>query len=709
MATCLDSWPLPGELIDATLDLLEPRDLARVSQVCRTLHVRASQSRWWQKFVQRNLPSVCGPVAATPLPAHLPTFRDLYVAHESRWFLPRHKIWITGSDMVGKVVIARYDPRRGCIEGYQLVAVSRGTQTLSWPPDPEVIVQAFQPEVSIHLDRPVLKLDALALLHEMQQPASRPASTAASSAREAGGKDRGKGKARAEDNDDEEDENGADDNEPQEEANGGANGGAEAEGDSNAEQPPQKRPKISFYQPPGTSFSWGAYVQAINSDTPAIDPICPSVRPILMDLDGSRPTRSNGRPVRVLPASSSIRIRRQFIFARPLSLEQAYHGGLHITYPNSRNTPPREEELIADADAADDFAVDRRSINRRSTIPYPQYSIWPPPELPAPHRVRAKDIGPHHYPRGPVGQPRLRNDVSERAFHVRTYLDANTGMQRAITMLKPVRPVRTGASPAGAPTSAAPAEQPTAGSSSSSSAPETAPAAANGGSVPAAATPEHGFLYPHQLLTPTASRGDTLETYATLDPYYYTPTADRPFRGIFVGDYSSHGCEFLLVHQADKVLESEKPASDSASSSNGLPPSFVVAAPDASAAPGRLDSESDEAYARRVRDDRIYQGSIRAIKLTGDPNVPRGEVSFLAPDLGASGLDTVLQDAPFAGVRVVRSRGHIAGTRFVNDRWVDTRLLLISPDRLAIFWIAFGHVSFFERVDIDKFVDPLKT
>jgi hypothetical protein len=34
---------------------------------------------------------------------------------------------------------------------------------------------------------------------------------------------------------------------------------------------------------------------------------------------------------------------------------------------------------------------------------------------------------------------------------------------------------------------------------------------------------------------------------------------------------------------------------------------------------------------------------------------------------------------------------------------MDSHLILISPDRLAQHWLEFQHISFFERVDIDKF------
>jgi hypothetical protein len=31
---------------------------------------------------------------------------------------------------------------------------------------------------------------------------------------------------------------------------------------------------------------------------------------------------------------------------------------------------------------------------------------------------------------------------------------------------------------------------------------------------------------------------------------------------------------------------------------------------------------------------------------------------------------------------------------------------MISNNRLAQYWVGFGHISFYERVDIDKFLSP---
>lgn len=32
---------------------------------------------------------------------------------------------------------------------------------------------------------------------------------------------------------------------------------------------------------------------------------------------------------------------------------------------------------------------------------------------------------------------------------------------------------------------------------------------------------------------------------------------------------------------------------------------------------------------------------------------------------------------------------------------------MVSHDRLAQYWVGFGHISFYERVKIDEFLDPM--
>lgn len=135
------------------------------------------------------------------------------------------------------------------------------------------------------------------------------------------------------------------------------------------------------------------------------------------------------------------------------------------------------------------------------------------------------------------------------------------------------------------------------------------------------------------------SDNEAIFTYATLDPALYTPTREKPYQGIWVGDYSAHGCEFILFLQGDRG------------------PSMGAKGTDT-----EMDEDGDEGEA--IAGGVIQKGSLEAVKLTGDPNVPRGEVTFTASDIGPRGLVRVAEDDPFKGARIVRSHGHVAGLGF---------------------------------------------
>jgi len=94
-------------------------------------------------------------------------------------------------------------------------------------------------------------------------------------------------------------------------------------------------------------------------------------------------------------------------------------------------------------------------------------------------------------------------------------------------------------------------------------------------------------------------------------------------------------------------------------------------------------------------------GSLEAVKLTGDPNVPRGQISFVANDIGPGGLVRVDDREPFENARIVRCLGHVAGIGFQDDTFIKSELILISPDFIAHYWKEMGHVSYYRRVDID--------
>ncbi|KAH9892202.1 F-box domain-containing protein [Xylariomycetidae sp. FL2044] len=449
---------LPSELIDSVLAYLSPLELASASAVCRVLRVHANANVHWQGHVQSNLPNR---QISSPYPCQ--TWRQLYASLDPHWFLTKHKIWFCDRGLTGKMVVVRYDERRGCIEGYQLLATRDRDGSEPWLANQNVHIHYFEPKVRLHLDKPILQFNA------NTSPA------------------------------------GAVRNHPQ-----------------------QSSPHFSSERPMHLSHG--------------IDPRFSS-----------------------------------FMLAKPLSSSAA----------------------------AECIEKD-----------FPYGNVWPPPSVPARHRVAGQPADLHHAPtsinylraHSALWKPQHRSEASNQTFRIRQWME----------MGPPALGVHV---------------------------------------------------------------GEEVVTYSTLDPYLYTPTAEKPWRGIWVGDYSGHGCEFLLINQPDGPGEKEVPLQ-------------------------RLGDETEEAFQSRFLDERVYRGRLEAIKLTGDANVPRGEPTFIAADLGQKGFVGIAEDPPFQGARVVKSKGHIAASGFFNDKYVPSQLILLSHNRLAQYWVGFGHISFFERVDIDQFLTP---
>jgi hypothetical protein len=44
-----------------------------------------------------------------------------------------------------------------------------------------------------------------------------------------------------------------------------------------------------------------------------------------------------------------------------------------------------------------------------------------------------------------------------------------------------------------------------------------------------------------------------------------------------------------------------------------------------------------------------------------------------------------------------------ANWRFI-DAYIDTQIIMISPNKIALHWVELGHINYFEKVDIDQFV-----
>lgn len=148
----------PPEILTHILEFLPPQDLSILSTTCRLLHTHGQSEVLWAQHVRRSVPI---PLSS---PSPCSSWRDLYILHHPFWFIPRYKIWfsdrdIGGNTMTGSLIIARFDPRRGCIEGYRLLAEHGKNTFESWDYRPDVIIHTFNPTVKLWLDDPIIKLD----------------------------------------------------------------------------------------------------------------------------------------------------------------------------------------------------------------------------------------------------------------------------------------------------------------------------------------------------------------------------------------------------------------------------------------------------------------------------------------------------------------------------------------------------------------------
>ena len=142
--------------------------------------------------------------------------------------------------------------------------------------------------------------------------------------------------------------------------------------------------------------------------------------------------------------------------------------------------------------------------------------------------------------------------------------------------------------------------------------------------------------------------------------------------GVWLGDYSAHGPEFLLFQHR-------------------------------------------KSHNRRLE----------VTKLTGDTNVPRGEYTFIVPNMGHGGSDEGRSKLPSSFVRyaqpdtdpkiwsgkpVYKGQGQLAHHGFTRRTWNEIELVVLSSGSeaeknngdVAVIWKVLNHASRARKVDVDR-------
>jgi Cyclin D1 binding domain/F-box-like len=424
---------LPPEILHQVATFLECPALISLCRTCRRLRYIALEDLLWANLLRPYLP----PDDFPPDPYPSSSYRDLYITHHPYWFVPQHKIWISDDPHIGRIMVCKFDPRRGCIEGYRLLAERGPSHGLLWAHKPTVVIHTFTPTTHLWLDEPILKLP-----HDI--------------------------------------------------------------GPFNNRQ-----------------GWWEGEIRM-----------------------------SVGRPGNSTSAS--------FFLSRNVP-PAAVHGGM---------------------------------------------SVWPPRTIPNMPRVRAASINQF---RGKEHKPQVHEQISTTTFRMRHWSQFASGLSHLGVRI-----------------------------------------------------------------------GEEISTWSTIDASLYTPTPQKPYQGIFVGDYAGHGCEFLLIMHTDKAPDPPESPAESIFAAFGRARDFInEVTQSAEASESKAEQMISSAQSRNTMplgtavydDESVFQGALEAVKLTGDPNVPRGEHTFIADDIGPRGFIRIATEHPFRGARVVRSRGHVAAQGFKNGEF----------------------------------------
>ncbi|GAO49292.1 hypothetical protein G7K_3444-t2 [Saitoella complicata NRRL Y-17804] len=135
---------------------------------------------------------------------------------------------------------------------------------------------------------------------------------------------------------------------------------------------------------------------------------------------------------------------------------------------------------------------------------------------------------------------------------------------------------------------------------------------------------------------------DVYESFGRLHPELMRRTKEKPLQGLWVGDYSAHGPEYLLLNY--EVMENNT--------------------------------------------------VLHAVKITGDPNVPRGEITFRVPDIVNPVRTKTSEDGTTR--KYYPAWGQIAGYGFTSSEWTEAEFVWMSDEEIVLRWFLFDRAWKFE-------------
>ena len=111
----------------------------------------------------------------------------------------------------------------------------------------------------------------------------------------------------------------------------------------------------------------------------------------------------------------------------------------------------------------------------------------------------------------------------------------------------------------------------------------------------------------------------------------------------------------------------------------------------------------------RYTDDPMEAGGEACLvchKITGDVNIPRGELSFWAfmgdgqgkQTFGPADMYSTIASSEFKSASVFSGKGRVALMGYRNPQTIDCDVLILSPTLIAVYWHSIGCIVQFKKI-----------